>query len=137
MAMTKTQVVALLKENKNDRGIKNWIKKPRELKSFGIGLTQLRKLAKQVGRDHKLAQQLWKSDIYDAKIIGLLIEDPKQLSREQADEQVLELQGGLFSHAFTACGAPLAKTPFAFELAREWVESKDDMRRRCGYTLIY
>ena len=85
--MTKTQVLALLKENRNERGIANWKKreaKSSKLKSFGIGLTQLRKLAKQVGRSHKLAQQLWKSDIYDAKIIGLLIDDPKQLSREQA-----------------------------------------------------
>ncbi len=119
MAMTKTQVTALLKENRNERGIANWKKKPRKLKSFGIGLTQLRKLAKQVGRDHKLAQQLWKSDIYDAKVIGLLIDDPKQLSREQAEEQVEGLQGGMFAHMFTSCDATLAKTPFAFELACE------------------
>ena len=93
--MTKTQVLALLKENRNERGIAHWKKreaKTSKLKSFGIGLTQLRKLAKQVGRDHKLAQQLWKSDIYDAKIIGLLIDDPKQVSREQAEEQVEGLQ---------------------------------------------
>ena len=137
MAMTKTQVTALLKENQNERGIANWKKEPRKLKSFGIGLTQLRKLAKQVGRDHKLAQQLWKSDIYDAKIIGLLIDDPKQLSRTQAEEQVEELEGGMFPHIFASCDATLAKTPFAFELARDWVESKDDMRRRCSYALLY
>ena len=68
MTMTKTQVVALLKENQNERGVANWKKlgnKTGQLKSFGIGLTQLRKLAKQVGRDHKLAQQLWKSNVYD------------------------------------------------------------------------
>jgi len=138
--MTKTQVLALLKENRNQRGIAHWKKreaKTSKLKSFGIGLTQLRKLAKQVGRDHKLAQQLWKSDIYDAKIIGLLIDDPKQLSREQAEEQVKGLQGGMLAHVFASCGAPLAKTPFAFELARDWMESKDDMRRRCGYALLY
>jgi hypothetical protein len=66
-----------------------------------------------------------------------LIDDPKQLSREQAEEQVEGLQGGMFSHVFASCGAPLAKTPFAFELARDWMECKDDMRRRCGYTLLY
>ncbi len=137
MTMTKTQVLALLKENRNERGIAHWKKKPRRLKSFGIGLTQLRKLAKQVGRDHKLAQQLWKSDIYDVKIVGLLIDDPKQLSREQAEEQVDELQGGMLSHVFASCDATLAKTPFAFELACDWVENKDDMRRRCGYALLY
>ena len=72
--MTKTQVLALLKQNRNERGIANWKKREGEashLKSFGIGLTQLRKMAKQVGRDHKLALQLWNSDIYDAKIVGL------------------------------------------------------------------
>ena len=71
---TKAQVMALLKENQNERGIAHWKKKPRSLKSFGIGLTQLRKLAKQIGKNHKLALQLWKSDVYDAKIIGLLID---------------------------------------------------------------
>ena len=48
--MTKTQVLALLKENQNERGIAHWKKsgkKGSKLKSFGIGLTQLRKLAKQ------------------------------------------------------------------------------------------
>ena len=82
--MTKTQVLSLLKENRNERGIAHWKKlgaKTSKLKSFGIGLTQLRKLAKRVGPDHRLAQQLWKSDIYDAKIIGLLIDDPKQVER--------------------------------------------------------
>jgi hypothetical protein len=40
MTMTKTQVLALLKENRNERGIAHWKRKPRRLKSFGIGLTQ-------------------------------------------------------------------------------------------------
>ncbi len=137
MTMTKNQVLALLKENRNERGIAHWNKKPRTLKSFGIGLTQLRKLAKQIGRDHKLAQQLWKCDVYDAKVIGLLIDDPKQLSREQAEQQVEGLQGGMLSHVFASCDATLAKAPFAFELACDWMESKDDVRRRCAYSLFY
>ena len=135
--MTKTQVLALLKENRNERGMRHWKKKPRTLKSFGIGLTQLRKLAKQIGRDHRLAQQLWKSNIYDAKIIGLLIDDPKQVTREQAEEQVEELDADMLAHVFASCDATLAKTPFAFELARDWMESEDEIRRQCGYALLY
>ncbi len=140
MPMTKTQVIALLKENRNERGMANWKKlgaKTGKLKSFGIGLTQLRKLAKQIGRDHKLALLLWKSDIYDAKIIGLLLDDPKQVSREQAEEQVEALNAGMLTHVFASCDATLAKTPFAFELARDWMGRKDAIRRRCGYALLY
>ena len=137
MTMTKTKVLALLKENQNERGIQHWKKKPRTLKSFGIGLTQLRKIAKQIGRDHQLAQKLWESDTYDAKIVGLLIDDPKQLSREQAERQVEQLHDGMLSHVFASCDATLAKAPFAFDLACDWMNSKDDVRRRCGYALLY
>lgn len=138
--MTKSEVLALLKENRNERGIAHWKKmgaKAGKLKSFGIGLTQLRKLAKQVGRDHQLAQKLWQSDYYDAKVIGLLIDDPKQITREQAEEQVEQLNAGMLSHVFASCDATLAKTPFAFEIACDWIESKDPIRRRCGYGLLY
>lgn len=139
--MNKSQVLALLKENRNERGIANWKSLPAEkahgLKSFGIGLTQLRKLAKEIGRDHRLAQSLWKSDLYDAKVISLLIDDPRTLTREQIEKQVEELHGGMLSHVFASCGATLAKTPFAFELACDWIESPDAIRRRCAYGLLY
>jgi 3-methyladenine DNA glycosylase AlkD len=138
--MTKTEVIALLKENKNERGIEHWKRhysKLGQLKTFGIGLTQLRKLAKQIGRDHKLALQLWKSDIYDAKVIGLLIDEPKKVTREQAEEQVEQLQGGMLCHVFASCDATLAKTPIAAEIANEWMQSDDDVRRRCGFALLY
>jgi 3-methyladenine DNA glycosylase AlkD len=139
--MNKTEVMKWLRENKNQRGMQNWKKldarKTGNLKSYGIGLTQLRKLAKQIGRDHKLAQQLWDSNVYDAKILGLLIDEPKKLTRQQVEEQVQHLHSGMLSHVFSSCDATLAKAPFAFELACDWMESKDDMRRRCGYGLLY
>lgn len=138
--MTKAGVLELLEANGNVRGMKHWEKLGSEtmgLSSFGIGLTQLRKLAKRIVRNHELALQLWDSDNYDAKIIGLLIDEPKKLSPEQAESQVEDLGMGLLSHVFSSCDATPAKTPFAFELASEWIESADTMRRRCGYGLIY
>lgn len=138
--MTKTEVMKLLKENANERGIENWKKRGEKgsgLKSFGIGLTQLRKIAKQIGRDRKLAGQLWKSDVYDAKIVGLLIDEPKQITREQAEQQVDQLHGGMLTHVFSSCDATLAKSPVAAELAVDWLQSKSDVRRQCGWALIY
>lgn len=136
--MTKTEVMALLKENQNARGIEHWKRMgSKALKSFGIGLTQLRKLAKKVGRDHKLALQLSRSDVYDARVIGMLIDEPKKMTREQAEAQVEELHHGMLSYVYCSCDAPLAKTPFVRELAVEWMDSKDDKRRRCGYQLLY
>lgn len=138
--MNKAQVFALLEGNRNERGIANWKKKGHGdsgMKSFGIGLTVLRKLAKKIGRDRALAHELWETDVYDAKVLGLLIDDPKQLTREQAEEQVENLAGGMLAHVFSSCDATLAKAPIAFDLACDWIKSRDEMRKRCGWGLLY
>jgi 3-methyladenine DNA glycosylase AlkD len=130
----------MVKEQKSERGIEHWNKlgeKTGGLKSFGLGLTQLRKLAKQIGRDSSLAAKLWNSDVYELKVLSLLIDEPKRLTRERAEQQVEELAAGMLSHVFSSCDATLAKTPFAFELAKDWMKSEDPVRRRCGYGLIY
>lgn len=138
--MTKEEVLRLLEANKDERGIAHWEKlgaKDRGLRSFGIGLTNLRKLAKQIGRDHDLAKELWQSDVYDARLIALLIDDHRKMTREQAETQVEEMGAGQLSHIFSSCDATLAKTAFVVELADEWVGSKDPVRRSCGYGLLY
>lgn len=138
--MNEQDVVKLLEQNKNERGIENWLKlhgDAHSLKSFGLGLTQLRKLAKQVGRSHELAQQLWLSEYYDVKVIALLIDEPKKITKAQAESQVEALEGGYLAHVFSSCDATLAKTSFAVELSDEWIDSKDEVRMRCGYGLLY
>lgn len=138
--MKYTEVISLLESHKNEPAIEKWkLKKyqSKKLKSYGIGLTVLRKLAKQIGKNRELSEKLWKSNIYDAKIISLLIDDPKQISVEQAESQVEHLEQGHLAHVFSSCNASLAKTPFVAELAKEWINSKDPTRRRCSYGLIY
>ncbi len=137
--MNLAQVHELLQQNKNPRGIENWNKMSNTggLSSYGIGLTVQRKLAKQIGKDRELAHQLWASDNYDAKVLGLLIDDPKQITMEQAETQVEQLQGGMLSHVFSSCDATLAKSSIAFQLVQKWLQSDDVMRRRCAYGLVY
>lgn len=105
--------------------------------SYGIGLTRLRKLAKRIGRNRELALELWKSDVYDARVIALLIDDPAQIVRDQAERQVEELAGGMLAHVLSSCDATLAKTSFVVELADDWIRSDDPVRRECGYGLLY
>lgn len=138
--MNRDEVLTLLEENRNERGILHWEKlgeKTGGLEGFGIGLTQLRKMAKSIGRDRELALELWETNVYDAKILGLLLDEPKKLPREQAERQVEQLNGGMLAHVFASCDATLAKTPWAFELANDWMESDDPVRRRCAWGLLY
>jgi 3-methyladenine DNA glycosylase AlkD len=138
--MTAEEVLALLEQNRDERGMKHWEtlgKAKSELRSYGIGLTRLRKLAKQIGRDSALAGELWKSDLYDARVVALLIDDPKRMTRLQAETQVEQLEAGMLEHVFSSCDATLARVPYVVELADEWMRSDDPVRQRCGYGLLY
>lgn len=138
--MTVSEVLALLEAERDERGMRHWEKlgsRTAGMRSYGIGLTRLRKLAKRIGRDRELAQALWKTDVYEARVIALLVDDPARITREQAEKQVEELAGGMLAYVFASCDATLAKTSFVAELADEWVRSGDAVRRECGYGLLY
>ncbi len=138
--MTVHEVLALLESERDERGMDNWEKlgpARAGMTSHGIGLTRLRKLAKGIGRNRELARALWDTDVYDARVIALLIDDPARITREQAEAQVERLAGGMLAHVFASCDATLAKTSFVTELADEWVRSDDPIRRDCGYGLLY
>ncbi|MEL7003034.1 MAG: DNA alkylation repair protein [Bacteroidota bacterium] len=138
--MNYNQAISLLEENRNEKNIELWNQHGStkgKLKSYGIGLTVLRKLAKQIGKDRSLALELWDTNNYDAKIIALLIDDPKQITRDQVEMQVEGVRQGHLAHVFSSCGAPLAKTPFVVPLLVEWINTKDSLRQSCGYGLLY
>src|SRR3954468_13917426 len=46
--------------------------------AYGVPVYELRAMAKPIGRDHVLAQELWASGIHEARILATIIEEPKQ-----------------------------------------------------------
>ena len=141
LGMTRDEVIAWMEENRDERGMKHWDRLGEsgegKMTSYGVGLTRLRKFAKQVGKSHELAGELWEVANHEVKIVALLIDEPKKITREQVEAQVEEVGPGSLGHVFSSCDAPLAKAAFAGELAAAWMESEDPVRRRCAYGLVY
>jgi Predicted DNA alkylation repair enzyme len=133
--MTKVEVFQIMESQKNERGIAHWQKMNNPLTSFGLGLTQLKKIAKQVGRNHDLALELWKSDNYDARNLATMVDEPKKVSRQQVENQVAEMETWMFSHVY--CSNLMPKLSFLQELVEDWKGDKDEMRRRCAYLGLY
>ncbi|MEE4256883.1 MAG: DNA alkylation repair protein [Bacteroidales bacterium] len=129
------KVRELLESNKNERGMKHWEKWNIPWTSYGIGLTQLKKIAKQVGRDHELALKLWKQDNYDMITLATMVDEPSKVTRKQVEEQVKSLQFWMLAHSY--CSNLMPKVSFQKELAEEWISEENDIKRRIAYLLIY
>jgi 3-methyladenine DNA glycosylase AlkD len=133
--MTIDEVKTLLKANKDERGTRYFEKLGLPWSSYGIGLTRLKKLARQVGKDHELALKLWNEDNYDLVTLSTMIDEPAKVTRQQVEEQVNGLQFWMLAHSY--CNNLMPKVAFQQELAEEWMNSGNDIKRRVAYLLFY
>lgn len=129
------EILEKLELNKDLRGIAHFEKlRPEGLRSFGMGLTKVKALAKPLKTNRELALSLWESEYLEAKYLALMIDDPKQVTQEQIENQFRSLSFWMLSHVWATSFMP--KVPFAFELAKAWIRDKDWVKRRCGYLLL-
>lgn len=131
--MTAKDVFDLLKENTNERGLQNWAKSGvKGMDSFGLGLTQLKKLAKGLPKNQELADELWNTNNWDAKQMACLIGEPKKLSRERLDGMAQQTTHWMLGHTFMQ--NVVSKSPLLEEVAQDWKESDDAGMRYLGWS---
>lgn len=133
--MNLNEIKAWLEENKEERGIRSWEKAGLSgMSTYGIGLTKIKDFAKKIRKDASLARELWAQPVYDMKIISVLVDDPKLLTRERVEEQLTDLDFWMMSYAYVS--NLLSAAPFKKELVLEWINEKNDLKRRIGFNLL-
>lgn len=73
-------VLYALEENSNPSRKKSLIKAGAPEDTYGVLLGFLRKYAKKIGMNHELANQLWDSGNTDARLLSVMLFNPKTLS---------------------------------------------------------
>ena len=102
--------------------------------ALGVSAPRMRKLAKEIGTNHKLALKLWESDIHEARIVAALIDDPRQVTKSQMNDWVRQFDN--WAVCDVCCGMLFDKTPFAWDKAIEWPKRKEEFVRRAGFALM-
>jgi 3-methyladenine DNA glycosylase AlkD len=107
-------------------------------KVFGISAPVLKgyakDLKKKAGDRHALALELWETGVYEARAVALLIDDPKQVTREQMDTWAKDFDN--WATVDGACGYLFCRTPYAYEMAVEWAGRDEEFVKRAGFSLI-
>jgi len=101
---------------------------------LGISVAQLRAVAKQTGRNHALAEKLWESGIFEARLLAGFVAEPTCVTWRQANAWARDFEcwadcDGLCIHLFR-------KTPFAHELAVAWSSRREELVKRAGFTMM-
>jgi len=106
----------------------------RTKKAFGVSAPHLRQLAKELRKDHDLADQLWRTGVHDARVLAALIDDPALVTPRQMDRWAKDFD--TWAVCDSACGCLFDKTPYAWDKAVEWIEREEEYVRRAGFVLM-
>ncbi|MET3665686.1 DNA alkylation repair protein [Caulobacter sp. 1776] len=103
-------------------------------KAFGVAVGKLRVLAKRLGRDHALAQALWETGWYEARLLAGMIDDPKRVTPEQMDAWRADFDNWAVTD--TLCFDLFDRTPHALGKIDEWVRLEGEFDKRAGFVLL-
>jgi 3-methyladenine DNA glycosylase AlkD len=101
---------------------------------LGVSVPDMRKLAKEIGRDHKLALDLWRTGIAEARIVAAMVGDPDELNEEQMEDWVKGINS--WDVCDQVCMNLFEKNHLAWKKIVDWSEREEEFVKRTAFSLL-
>jgi len=101
---------------------------------LGVSVPEMRKIAKEYGKDHKLALELWKTGISEARIVAAMIDEPEKVTEKQMEEWVKDINS--WDICDQVCMNLFEKTPLAWKKILDWSEREEEFVKRAAFALV-
>jgi 3-methyladenine DNA glycosylase AlkD len=132
---TVSQIIEILQANANPHALEGMARYGINTHhTLGIAMPTLRKLARQIGKDHALAQQVWESGMHEARILAALIDVPEQVTEEQMEHWAADFDS--WDVCDQVCSNLFDRTSLAYTKALEWSQREEEFVKRAGFTLM-
>jgi 3-methyladenine DNA glycosylase AlkD len=102
--------------------------------TLGVSMPTVRSMAKEIGKNHELAQQLWASRIHEARILASLLDVPRLVTEEQMENWVADLDS--WDVCDQLCQNLFALSPLAYEKAVQWSQRDAEFVKRAGFVVM-
>jgi 3-methyladenine DNA glycosylase AlkD len=104
-------------------------------KTLGVSIPSLRQLAKEIGKSHALAQQLWDTGIHEARILAGMIDEPDKVDDSQMEQWVRDFDS--WDVCDQCCMNLFDRTGFAYSKAIEWSSREEEFVKRAGFGILF
>jgi 3-methyladenine DNA glycosylase AlkD len=103
-------------------------------RAFGVPMGEIRKLAKKIGKDHALAQALWATGFYEARLLAAFVDEPARVTPGQMDRWCRDFDS--WAVCDTVCFHLFDRTPHAFRKIARWSTRKGEFQKRAAFALL-
>jgi 3-methyladenine DNA glycosylase AlkD len=102
--------------------------------TLGISIPNIRNIAKEIGKNHDLAQELWQSRIHEARLLACFIDNPAAVTEEQMEKWIKDFDS--WDVCDQCCSNLFDKTQFAYQKIFELTKRKEEFVKRTGFVLM-
>jgi 3-methyladenine DNA glycosylase AlkD len=133
--MSVESVLAQMKSKADPRAVEGMARFGISTKNtLGLSVPFLRKMAKRLGHNHRLALELWDSEVHEARILAAMVDEPALVTEAQMESWARDFDS--WDVCDGCCGTLFDKTKYAYRKAQEWSRRKEEFVRRAGYVLM-
>jgi len=100
---------------------------------FGVRLGDIRKIAAKLKSNHELALALWKHGNLDARLVAILVMDPRKLTVAELDQMVRD--GSNAQVADWLNSYVVKNHPDKESLRQRWMDDADPWAARAGWSI--
>ena len=118
---------------KNIEGMARFGIRP-EAKVLGIPMPEIRKLAKEIGKDHELALKIFNSGIHEARILAGLVAESEKLTEDQLEKWVKKFDS--WDVVDQICMNLLYKSKIAVKNIPQFAKREAEFEKRVAFSLI-
>ncbi|MBL4649052.1 MAG: DNA alkylation repair protein [Aureispira sp.] len=129
--MTQKEVLEELEAFGDERTKNTFLKHGAKEPLFGVKVGDLKKILKKTKKNHALSLELYATGNTDAMYLAGLMADEKQITAAHLDDWVRKAYWYYLSE-FTVPWLA-AETDYGFELAKKWIESKEEGIASAGW----
>ncbi len=102
--------------------------------ALGVTTPKLRELAREIGRNHTLALELWATEVPEARMLAPMVAEPMRVSVGQMERWVRDFDS--WAICDNCCFELFDKTPFARRKALEWTGRRGEFQKRAAFALM-
>lgn len=103
-------------------------------KAWGISVGTLHQVAKKTGRSQEVAELLWETDVYEARLLAAFVGEPEKLTVAGMDRWCRDFDN--WAVVDTVCFKLFDQSPLAWGRVKPWARLQGEFRRRAGFVLL-
>ena len=104
-------------------------------KAFGVSMLDMKWLARQLGKNHELAEALWNSGWYEAQMLASMVDEPGKVTAVQMDSWCKAFDN--WAICDTMCFNLFDRTPHAWTKVTQWSKQQGEFRKRTAFALLW